>query len=185
MTVETQSPGPVREDAHPVVYFVSDIHLGGSSPSGEATKRERFGALLDRVAAENGALYILGDLFDEIPAFESDILAQLQEIGTLPIDLIAYEGGQGLRGTDGAENNDQLTDKLIAVNRDPGMGSFYDFYFAMWRRAGGKLFVPFNSTFKPNSSGSWGALEHYDSDELVMGKYSSMVQFIDSNPVWW
>lgn len=64
MTVETQSPAPVRVDAHPVVYFVSDIHLGGSSPSGEATKRERFEALLDRVAAENGALYILGDLFD-------------------------------------------------------------------------------------------------------------------------
>ncbi len=55
----------------------------------------------------------------------------------------------------------------------------------MWRRVGGKLFVPFNSTLQPSRSGSWGALEFYDSQELVMGKYSSMVQFIDSNPVWW
>ena len=47
-----------------MVYFVSDIHLGGSPPSDEAIKRERFEALLDRVASENGALYILGDLFD-------------------------------------------------------------------------------------------------------------------------
>jgi UDP-2,3-diacylglucosamine hydrolase len=64
MTVETQTQPPVPEDTHSVVYFVSDIHLGGSSPSEEATKRERFEALLDRVASENGALYILGDLFD-------------------------------------------------------------------------------------------------------------------------
>jgi UDP-2,3-diacylglucosamine hydrolase len=46
------------------VYFLSDVHLGGSPPETEATKRERLIALLDRVELEGASLYILGDLFD-------------------------------------------------------------------------------------------------------------------------
>jgi len=54
----------VLVDPRPVLYFVSDIHLGGSAPAEEAVKRERLLALMDRAASEGGSLTILGDLFD-------------------------------------------------------------------------------------------------------------------------
>lgn len=59
-------PEPPLEIQEPreTVYFVSDIHLGGSPPEGEREKRERLLALLDRVRREGAALTILGDLFD-------------------------------------------------------------------------------------------------------------------------
>ena len=60
----TQTPSPVIQDTHPVVYFVSDVHLGGSPEPDESTKRERLETLFRRVSAEKGSLYILGDLFD-------------------------------------------------------------------------------------------------------------------------
>ena len=47
-----------------MVYFLSDVHLGGAAPAEEAVKRERLGGLLDRVEREKAALFVLGDLFD-------------------------------------------------------------------------------------------------------------------------
>lgn len=60
----TETPPASIQDTHPVVYFVSDVHLGGSPGNEETVKRERLEALFDRVAREEGSLYILGDLFD-------------------------------------------------------------------------------------------------------------------------
>ena len=69
------------------VYFVSDAHLGGSSPDREAVKRERLHALLDRVEREETALLLLGDLFDfwfdyrtVIPKAAFGILARLDSM---------------------------------------------------------------------------------------------------------
>jgi len=86
-------------DPKPVLYFVSDIHLGGSSPGEEAVKRERFLALLDRVAAEGGSLTILGDLFDfwfeyktVIPRVGFGILARLDALARSGVP-VRYLGG--------------------------------------------------------------------------------------------
>jgi UDP-2,3-diacylglucosamine hydrolase len=51
-------------ESRPVAYFLSDVHLGGGDDASEAIKRERLGALLDRVERDEAALFILGDLFD-------------------------------------------------------------------------------------------------------------------------
>lgn len=81
------------------VYFVSDVHLGGSAPEAERIKRERLLALFDRVAAENAALYILGDLFDfwfdyrtVLPKTAFRILTRLDALaaGGMPV---SYLGG--------------------------------------------------------------------------------------------
>jgi hypothetical protein len=145
------------------------------------------GAAGDGSATANKSVArLLGELHGRISALEYYVRRQIDAIGNLPIDLIAYEGGQGLRGTtDAAANNKALTARLIAVNRDPGMESFYNSYLTAWKGAGGKLFLQFNSTFQPGKYGSWGALEYYDSDERAIGKYSGMIKFIDSNPIWW
>jgi UDP-2,3-diacylglucosamine hydrolase len=54
----------VIEDPHATIYFVSDVHLGGGDAQAESVKESRLHALFDRVVAEHGSLYILGDLFD-------------------------------------------------------------------------------------------------------------------------
>lgn len=64
MTPDPAARAPVHQDAGAVIYFVSDIHLGGSPEPHETTKRDRFEALLERVEGERASLYILGDLFD-------------------------------------------------------------------------------------------------------------------------
>ena len=89
---------PTLQEDRPLAYFVSDVHLGGSPPAEEAEKRERLLALLDRVEAEDAALFILGDLFDfwfeyrtVIPRSAFHILARLDQLGArLPV---RYLGG--------------------------------------------------------------------------------------------
>jgi len=54
----------VRTDDAGTVYFLSDVHLGGSEGPAELRKQHRLEAFLDLVAAEKASLYILGDLFD-------------------------------------------------------------------------------------------------------------------------
>ncbi len=74
----------LRVDPAGALYFVSDIHLGGSSRDSETEKEERLLTLLERVEAESGSLYILGDLFDfwfeyktVIPRAGFNVLARL------------------------------------------------------------------------------------------------------------
>jgi UDP-2,3-diacylglucosamine hydrolase len=91
------SPGTTVQDPHPVLYFVSDVHLGGSPPREEALKTERLQALMRRVAEEGGALYILGDLFDfwfeyrtVIPRTGFGILSALDALarGGVPVRML-------------------------------------------------------------------------------------------------
>jgi len=83
--VASNVPSTPLHDSSSTLYFVSDIHLGGSPEPQETVKRNRFEALLDRVEAEGASLYILGDLFDfwfgyrtVIPRTAFPILARLQ-----------------------------------------------------------------------------------------------------------
>jgi UDP-2,3-diacylglucosamine hydrolase len=88
----------LRDDA-PVVYFVSDVHLGGSQGTAETEKQTRFQGLLQRVRSEKASLYVLGDLFDfwftyrrVIPRAGFGILARLEAMAGDGAD-IRYLGG--------------------------------------------------------------------------------------------
>jgi UDP-2,3-diacylglucosamine hydrolase len=81
------------------VWFVSDVHLGGSSPEAEEEKRARLLALLARVKAENASLFVLGDLFDfwfeyrtVIPRTAFGILAALDDLARAT-GRVYYLGG--------------------------------------------------------------------------------------------
>jgi hypothetical protein len=76
------------------------------------------------------------------------------------VELIAYEGGQHLAGSGGAENDVLLTDLFVSANRSPRMYDLYRKYLANWFAEGGGLFVAFNDVGKPTKWGSWGAWEH-------------------------
>lgn len=47
-----------------MIYFISDIHLGGQPPEQEEIKQQALFAFFEMVAKEKATLVILGDLFD-------------------------------------------------------------------------------------------------------------------------
>jgi len=98
------------------------------------------------------------------------------------LDLIAYEGGQHLVGTGGAENNEQLTALFIAANRDPRMKQLYLEDLGGWRKAGGGLFATFSSMGPYGKWGSWGILENQDQDPAGAPKYQAILEFMSKTP---
>lgn len=76
------------------------------------------------------------------------------------LNLVAYEGGQSLVGTQGEENNELLVRLFIAANRDSRMYGLYLAMLLYWRSmANAEAFVHFNDVQTPGKWGSWGALE--------------------------
>ncbi len=98
------------------------------------------------------------------------------------LDLIAYEGGQHLMGTGGAENNPELTALFVAANRDPEMKTLYLEDLQGFKRAGGKLFAAFSSMGHYGKWGSWGLLENEDQDLLSAPKYNAILEFMRITP---
>ncbi|MBW4617965.1 MAG: cellulose-binding protein [Cyanosarcina radialis HA8281-LM2] len=99
------------------------------------------------------------------------------------LDMLAYEGGQHLVGRGGVENNQTITNLLIAANQDPRMYNLYTNYLSRWKSSGGKLFMNFSSVGAYSKWGSWGTLEYIDQNGSP--KYNAVVDFIKTNPCWW
>jgi hypothetical protein len=99
------------------------------------------------------------------------------------LDMLAYEGGQHLVGRNGVENNQAITNLLIAANQDPRMYNLYTNYLSRWRSSGGKLFMNFSSVGAYSKWGSWGTLEYIDQNGSP--KYNAVMDFIKTNPCWW
>jgi len=97
------------------------------------------------------------------------------------LDLIAYEGGQHLVGTGGAENNKELTALFIAANRDPRMKQLYLEDLGGWKKAGGGLFTAFASMSQYGKWGSWGILENQDQNPAGAPKYQAIIEFMEKN----
>lgn len=81
------------------------------------------------------------------------------------LTLLAYESGQHLVGTGGAENNARLTEALHRANRHPAMAALYRDDLTQWFDSGGGLNCVFSSVGRYSKWGSWGLLEHWDQDE--------------------
>ncbi|MEB3358756.1 MAG: hypothetical protein VKK04_18665 [Synechococcales bacterium] len=135
----------------------------------------------------------LGKLFDEItnggvlsnsPNRGMDWIAKtMQENKAIAdrygVDLVAYEGGQHLVGSQGNEDNAAITKLMIDANRNPRMGEIYEEYLSEWNRIGGGVFVHFTGIGAPGKYGSWGALEHVGQDSSP--KYDALMSYIGAN----
>jgi hypothetical protein len=97
--------------------------------------------------------------------------------------LVAYEGGQHVVGVLGLENDQQLTNFFIELNRRPEMGQLYTELLNGWRQSGGTLFNYFLDVTKPSKFGSWGALENLT--QTTSPKYAALQSFIATNDRWW
>lgn len=94
------------------------------------------------------------------------------------LETLAYEGGQHLAATGANTNNDLLTSKLIAANRDPGMGTLYEMLFDAWFQYGGGPFMVFSAVSKPSRYGSWGILESLDQPAEEAPKYLAVMNYL-------
>ena len=108
----------------------------------------------------------------------ADMKQQAELARKYNLRLTAYEAGQHLVGHGGAENNQALTDLLIAANRDPRMRDLYREYFKLWQEAGGDLMMVFSSTGRPSKWGSWGILEHQYQDPASAPKFQAVQEQI-------
>ena len=77
------------------------------------------------------------------------------------VKLLAYEGGSHIVATWPQVDNDALTTKLIAANRDPELQSLYCEYTQYWyNTTKADLFSFFSSHGLPSKWGSWGMKEY-------------------------
>lgn len=97
--------------------------------------------------------------------------------------LITYEGGQHLVGTFENVNNETLTEKLIAANRDPRMYDLYTEYLDMLHDGGVSLHSNFSYIAEPSKWGSWGVMEDQDQPLSEAHKYRALTDWATANPV--
>ena len=93
------------------------------------------------------------------------------------LKLIAYEGGQHMVGTGGAENDDTITRLLHDANAHPRLAGIYQKYLDAWAVEGGDLFCYFASTGRWSKWGSWGILQNYDDDPAKSPKFMSVMRW--------
>ncbi|MBL1208907.1 cellulose-binding protein [Geminocystis sp. GBBB08] len=92
------------------------------------------------------------------------------------LQLVAYEGGQHIVGVGKVNNNQELNDFFMELNRHPKMYDIYTQLLNNWEKSGGGLFMHFVDIGKPNKFGSWGALEYVEQKESP--KYNALIDFI-------
>lgn len=99
------------------------------------------------------------------------------------LQLVAYEGGQHIVGTQGVENDQQLTNFFIELNRRPEMRGLYQQLLEGWRQSGGTLFNHFVAVASPTKWGSWGSLENLN--QTTSPKYGALTDFLSTYGRWW
>ena len=137
-------------DALGIAPYISMIIAPDREPKAEEVARWSVDRLLDYV--EKVAL----------PRSVEWMQRQKQIADKYGLLLVAYEAGQHLVGTRGAENNAQLTERFHQANRHPQMGEIYRRYLQAWVDVGGDLLCHFSSVSRWSKWGSWGLLEYAD-----------------------
>lgn len=96
------------------------------------------------------------------------------------LQLVAYEGGQHLVGIMGSENNEKLTQLLMAANADKRMADIYNKSLQAWVDAGGDLMCTFNSMSEWSKWGSWGLLRNNKENPKDSPKFNAVIQWAKS-----
>lgn len=156
-------------DALAIAPYISMIFSPGSKPTSDSVSGWSVEQVLDY--AETNAL----------PESARWMQTQKKVADKYKLRLMAYEAGQHLVGSGGAENNEPLTKLFIEANRHPRMGKLYSSYLDAWRSAGGDLCCIFSSTSTPSKWGSWGLLEH--AEEKTSHKYEAVLEWNAKNAI--
>ncbi len=124
------------------------------------------------------------DSFRSLPQVLHHVKEQVAVAHQYGVDLIAYEGGQGLVDWVTREADQHPNPLFFAANRDPRMGELYTQFLEGWRDAGGGLLMIFSSPRTCQWFGCWGIKEHIRQPLETAHKYRSILNFIAQNPYW-
>lgn len=113
------------------------------------------------------------------------IRMQKELVDKYGVDLIAYEGGQGLVDFKTRSDNEHPNPLLYQANRDPRMKGFYLQFLRGWKNEGGKLFMHYTSPRAYRKYGTWGAKEYITQPISQAPKYQALLEFMRSTPCWW
>jgi hypothetical protein len=99
------------------------------------------------------------------------------------VDLLAYEGGQGLQVIAADPElrkryGPRISALFAAANREPGMARVYRELFDAWSDVGGGLFMTFGDVAAPGAFGDWGLLEYQNQDPATAVKYKAVTDYI-------
>jgi hypothetical protein len=151
-----------------VTYF-NDLNYNPNQVTADAIAiAPYFGYSVANNIADNGLINsitipeIIDSLRNAQARSEVWILENLLVANNHNLSLIAYEGGQHLVANGSSANNDTLTQKLIAANRDTAMQSLYCKYFNFWYDTVGTAFCHYSAVRRPGRFGSWGIIESFE-----------------------
>jgi len=116
-----------------------------------------------------------------IPDAINSMQMQADVCGRYGISMVAYEGGQHLVGTGGAQDNDRINSLFDSMNRDARMGTAYTNYLNGWKNAGGSIFVHYVNCCNYSKWGRWGAMEHLLQPRSQAPKFDALQRFIENN----
>lgn len=94
------------------------------------------------------------------------------------LDLLAYEGGQGLVDWATRKPDQHPNPLFFAANRDPRMGQLYTDFLNGWEQSGGKLMMLFSAPRTCQWYGCWGLKEHIRQPREQAYKYAAVLSFI-------
>ncbi len=123
--------------------------------------------------------------YRSLPNVIKEIKKQQKIAKTFGVELIAYEGGQGLVDWAAKDYQQHPNPLFYAANRDPRMTQFYLDLYQQWKALGAGLFVAFSAPSVCNWSGCWGLKEHVRQDPAGAPKLQGSLQFSQQNPRWW
>ncbi|AEE50534.1 T9SS type A sorting domain-containing protein [Haliscomenobacter hydrossis] len=136
------------------------------------------GAVADQLVTENvvnsiSTAQIVARIKAALPESFAWMNAQKAVADKYGLKLLVYEGGSHVVATGANVNNDALTNKLIAANRDAGLQELYCAYSQYWyNTVKGDLFCFFSSHGLPSKWGSWGMKEYMNQTEAP--KYKAL-----------
>ncbi|WP_028488138.1 sugar-binding protein [Thiothrix lacustris] len=131
------------------------------------------------------------DIFDLTTAKDSyrslpEVLEKVQKHAELAakfgVDLLGYEGGQGLVDWATRKPDQHPNPLFFAANRDPRMGELYTEFLNGWGKAGGKLMMLFSAPRICQWYGCWGLKEYIRQPREQAPKYAAVLDFIAQHP---
>lgn len=99
------------------------------------------------------------------------------------LQLVTYEGGQHIVGFNGTENDAELSNFFVELNRRPEMKALYQRLLNGWQEAEGTLFNHYVGVGNYSKWGSWGSLEHLN--QTTSPKYGALMDFVATHDRWW
>lgn len=114
----------------------------------------------------------------------SELAYWSEYVAEFGLGLVAYEGGQHITANGLVLQNDEdVIDFHLAINRDARMKGMYKDVFQTWQAAGGAVHMCFVDISTPGKYGSWGALEYLEQE--TSPKWAAITEFNEDVACWW